>query len=266
MSITPQQVAAFHARGSLLLEGCVSAQELAAARAGLPALLQARDERTIRERSGAAVRSIDGLHADGGALARLARHPRLVGAAQRLLGGEVYVYQSKLNHKAALVGDHWQWHQDRVYWREEDGMPAARVLTAAVFLDAVTEHNGPISVIPGSHRGGVLPCEPPPPPEEGPDWASHLSARLKYSVERGALTRLVRELGIEAPEAGAGAALLFHGDLVHASAANRSPLPRSLMLYTYNHVDNAPPRAGLVRPEFLVSRDTRPVAPERAPR
>lgn len=274
MSLTPQQVAAFTDLGFLLLEGCFTAAELAALRGNLPALLGGRGERTILERTGEAVRSVYGLHADDRAFALLARHPRLVEPARRLLGGDVYVYQSKLNTKAPFVGEVWDWHQDYIFWRNEDGMPAPRVVTAAVFLDDVTEFNGPIVVLPGSHREGVLPCAGHDEPADGPFWLSHLSARLKYSVDRRVLAELSRRCGLYAPKAGAGAVLLFDANLVHASAPNISPFSRALMLYTYNHVDNAPPRQRLTRPEFLVSRDARPVvaaaddalAPEPAPR
>jgi ectoine hydroxylase len=262
VSLHPQQVDEYKRSGFLLLEGCFSGRELAVLRENVPVALAARGEETVLEDSGEAVRSVYGLHR-GGVFSLLARHPRLVEAARALLGGDVYVYQSKLNCKSPFVGDVWEWHQDYIYWRNEDAMPAPRVLTAAVFLDDVDEFNGPLVLIPGSQREGVLPCRDPDgaSPAGAPAWRTHVSARLKYAIDRGVLTDLAGRHGLHAPKGRAGAVLLFDSNLAHASAPNISPFCRSLVLYTYNHVDNAPPRAALRRPEFLVSRDERPVEP-----
>jgi ectoine hydroxylase len=40
----------------------------------------------------------------------------------------VYIYQFKINVKAAFGGDVWQWHQDYIFWRNEDGMPGTESL------------------------------------------------------------------------------------------------------------------------------------------
>jgi len=191
----------------------------------------------------------------------LARHPRIVDPVRALLGGDVYVYQSKLNVKSPFVGEVWEWHQDYIYWRNEDAMPDPRVVTAAVYIDDVDEFNGPMVMIPGSHREGVLPCQNDVIEDggDGPHWLSHLSARLKYTIDRRVLSGLARAHGLRAAKSPAGAVLLFDGNLAHASAPNISPFARSLLLVTYNRVDNAPASANLTRPEFLVSRDTRPI-------
>jgi ectoine hydroxylase len=259
--LTPRQVADFQGGGFLLLGDCFGPAELLVLQGGVAPALAARDERTILEASGEAVRSVYGLHSRNRVFSLLARHPRIVGPVRQLLGGEVYVYQSKLNVKSPFVGDVWEWHQDYIYWRDEDAMPAPRVVTAAVYIDDVDEFNGPLVMIPGSHREGVLPCQPAAsaPAAAGPPWLAHLSARLKYTIDRNVLTALARRHGLLASKAAAGAVLLFDGNLAHASAPNISPFARSIALFTYNHIDNAPPRAKLTRPEFLASRDERPI-------
>ena len=68
----------------------------------------------------------------------------------------VYVHQFKLNAKAAFEGDVWQWHQDYGTWQRDDGMPDARAMNIAVFLDEVMPINGPLMLIPKSHKQGVL--------------------------------------------------------------------------------------------------------------
>ena len=261
MALTSQQIEEFQQRGFLLLEDRFSAAELRLLTREVGVIVGQRGERTVMEASGSAVRSVYAPHASDPVFSALARDPRLVEPARSLLGGDIYVYQSKLNIKSPFVGEVWEWHQDYVFWHNEDNMPAARVLSAAVFLDDVNEFNGPMVLIPGSHREGVLACpDAAEAGQSGPAWRSHVSARLKYTIDRSVLQDLAGKHGLYAPKARAGAILLFDSNIAHASAANISPFSRSLMFYTYNHVDNAPPQARLTRPEFLVSRDSRALA------
>ncbi|MGH8595791.1 MAG: phytanoyl-CoA dioxygenase family protein, partial [Gammaproteobacteria bacterium] len=46
----------------------------------------------------------------------VARCESMVGSAERILGGEVYHYHSKMILKDARVGGAWTWHQDYGYW------------------------------------------------------------------------------------------------------------------------------------------------------
>jgi L-proline 4-hydroxylase len=251
--------------GYVLLGGLFSLEEIATIKSALPEILDERSERTVMEASQLAVRSVYGVHQHHPIYRDLARHPRILGLVRQLLRSSVYVYQSKVNTKAAVDGDVWPWHQDYVFWQREDFMPEARALTVAVFLDDVTELNGPILLIPGSHRDGVLPFETQDGPAAGYDpsvqWLPNLIARLKYTIERQTLIDLARERGVVAAKGRAGAALFFDCNLAHASLPNLSPVDRTLALLTYNPVDNAPVAAALHRPEFLVSRDTRPLVP-----
>jgi ectoine hydroxylase len=64
-----------------------------------------------------------------------------------------------------------------------------------------------------------------------------------------------------APKGLAGSVLFFHGNIVHGSAANMSPFARNLVLVTFNHHENIPIPTKEPRPEFLASRDYRPVEP-----
>jgi ectoine hydroxylase len=263
---TPRGPAELFARdGFLFIDSLFDDEEVATIRAEQPSVTAERGEHVVFELGSDTVRSVYGIHERGGAFAELARHPRLATTAATLLGSEVYVYQSKLNTKAVFGGDVWPWHQDYVYWRNEDGMPSPRVLTVAVFLDDVTDVNGPMSLIAGSHRCGVLDYDSyaghPSGYEDRPLWIANLVAQLKYTVRKDAFVREAMAGGIVTPKGKAGSALFFDGNAAHASPHNLSPLPRTLALYTYNAVDNAPPAGRLHRPAFLASRDTRPIVP-----
>ena len=98
------------------------------------------------------VQRIFGPHLVNDAVSQLVRHPRLVSGAKQLLGGPVYLHQSKLIAKPPFVSIGFSWHQDYAYWRHADHIPTGRIATAMIFLDDVTEFNGPLFVVPKSHR------------------------------------------------------------------------------------------------------------------
>ena len=85
-------------------------------------------------------------------LARLTRDPRLVNVARQILGSEVYVHQSRANMKPGFKGKEFYWHSDFETWHVEDGMPAMRALSCSVLLTDNNANNGPLMLVPGSHR------------------------------------------------------------------------------------------------------------------
>jgi L-proline 4-hydroxylase len=211
-------------------------------------------------------RSLYGSHLAHELFAALTRDPRLVEPARLLAGGDVYVYQSKINLKAAHGGDVWPWHQDLIYWQREDGLPGGDIVNLALLLDDMTAENGPLRVIPGSHRLGTVEVEaragePPEAYRGAPGWIDDLIADLKYSLAPGQLP--AGAVDLVAPR---GSVIAFHPNLMHSSARNSSSLPRRLLFVTYNRTDNLPRPAGEPRPEFLVGRDYRPLVARADPR
>jgi len=211
--------------------------------------------RTLEEASGK-VRAVHGVHLTNKVFHDLVRDPRLLGPASELLGDDVYVHQFKINAKHGLGGGIWEWHQDFMFWQREDGMPRPDALSAVVFLDPVTEFNGPLYLVPGSHHD-LLPVTF----DAEEDWASTLAASLKYRIEPTALGESMREHGIVAPLGDMGSVLFFHGQLLHGSPPNMSATSRRLLIITFNAVRNAPRPQDQTRPEFLSSRDTTPLQP-----
>ncbi|HEX2253341.1 MAG TPA: phytanoyl-CoA dioxygenase family protein [Thermoanaerobaculia bacterium] len=265
MRLVEENLRSYGEDGYLLLPDLFSADEVALLKQQLHEELRGAAERKVAEKGGQVVRSVYGSHDHNEVFRRLARHPRLVEPAVDLLGGPVYVYQFKINLKAAFGGDLWEWHQDYIFWLEEDGLPEPHLTSAVVFLDDVTEFNGPLIFVTGSHQEGVLrvPADSGVPSEYAgsPDWISNLTADLKYSIDPATLSRLVTERSMVAPKGGSGTALFFHPNLVHGSTQNMSPFDRAIAIVTYCRVDNVPRSDGPRRPEFLVSRDTSPIQP-----
>ncbi len=80
------------------------------------------------------------------------RSARMKGYFQALLGPNVTLQTSKLNTKAPGGGAAVEWHQDWAFYpHTNDDM-----LAFGLMLEDVDQANGPLMVIPGSHRGPLL--------------------------------------------------------------------------------------------------------------
>ena len=154
MRLTPSQIERFHDRGYLVLPGLFAAEEIALLRAALPAIYKDDIPANIREKRSGEVRTAMGLHLRHPVFDKLVRHPRLIEPAFQLLGDQLYIQQVKINTKAAFEGEVWQWHYDFATHHAEDGVAAPLALNLHVFLDDVSEFNGPLWFIPGSHKRG----------------------------------------------------------------------------------------------------------------
>lgn len=248
MRLSDAQVAQFECDGFLLLPELFRAEELEVLRADLPRLFNPDRDEAPKTSTGEK-RLSHRLDRSSEAFARLLRHPRMVEPAMQLLGGPVYSHQYKVVTKEPFGALDFPWHQDYATWHVLDGMPEPRAMNFALFLDDVTEFNGPLTFIPGSHRhgveqGGVKPL----------DGSSDFHALSPETIQR-----LVDEGGLAAPKGKAGSGLFFHGCLAHASAPNLSPWPRRNVYSSLNRIDNYIRRP--TRPEFYASRDFTPLDP-----
>jgi L-proline 4-hydroxylase len=258
--ISAENLQAYERDGSLLLPGHLAADLL---RRVTDALADLRDRdvpQRIVERDGRTVRSVYGPHQTDEAIGQVVRSRHLLFAAAGVLGAsDLYIHQSKVNWKAAFVGDVWDWHQDFIYWLRDDGIKRPDLVNVAVFLDEVTEFNGPLTFVPGSHRYGVLAAsddaELPEGYADAPAWVSTLTATEKYGVTREVITAMVERHGMHSPKGPAGSVLLFHPNILHASSPNISPFGRATLIVVYNRCDNAPTPVAEPRPEFLAARD-----------
>jgi ectoine hydroxylase len=254
--MTDTELAAYEEQGYLLYEDAFSWDEIDALKAQMPALMADEGPRRVLEKDGRTVRSVHGSHEINDTFNSLARHPRMLRRAERVLGSQVYVHQFKINVKAAFDGELWKWHQDFIFWQKQDGMAEPRCINAFVFLDDVTEFNGPLFVVPGSHRAGMIDTAAA---AGSADWTASFSADLKYSISRETLERHVQATGMASLKGRAGALLLTHPNILHCSPPNLSPSNRMLAIVTYNSVENALRPVADPRPEFLVSRTFTPL-------
>ncbi len=247
MQLTEDQVARFEADGYLFMAELFDAAEVAVLLGEVPALFAVERKENVREKRGGVVRTNFAAHTYNDVYGKLSRHPRLVAPIMRLLGGDVYVHQFKINGKAAFNGDVWQWHQDYGTWSRDDLMPEPRAMNVALFLSEINEFNAPLLFIPGSHKGGCL-------------EAAHDTATTSYplwTIDDATIGALVAENGMIAAKGAPGSALFFHGNIVHGSGSNMSPWDRVIVYISLCHVDNHIRR--FKRPEWIAHRDFTPI-------
>lgn len=210
-------------------------------------------EEVIREPDGTALRSIFRVHELGKRLADLPRDPRLLQVARQILGSEVYIHQSRVNMKPALDGKEFYWHSDFETWHVEDGMPAMRALSCSVLLTDNTQFNGPLMLIPGSHRQFVS-CVGETPED---NYKTSLRRQEVGVPDPISLRLLAEQGGLQTVTAPAGSVLFFDCNTLHGSGGNLSPWPRSNIFMVYNSVENrlvAPFHGMQPRPAHIASR------------
>jgi ectoine hydroxylase len=253
-------VQSYESNGYLFLPSFFSGDELVALTGERDRLCQdvALRERPelIVEPNRQAVRSIFAAHELSSVFGRLARHALLLDIAQHLLGSQVYIHQSRINYKPGFVGQEFYWHSDFETWHTEDGMPRMRALSCSIALTENNEHNGPLMVIPGSHRTYVS-CAGETPEE---NFKQSLRRQEVGVPDPQSLTRLAEAGGIVAPKGPAGSVLFFECNLMHGSNSNISPWPRSNIFLVYNSVENQlqDPYCGRApRPDYIAARQAK---------
>ena len=155
----------------------------------------------------------------------LAADPRITALLKPLLGEHIRLRAGgKVNMKSASYGAPVEWHQDWAFYPHTN----ESVLAVGILLDAMEADNGPLLVLPGSHRGPVY------------DHHSHGAFCGAIDVAASGLD----VSGARTLAAGAGAVTIHHARLIHGSMLNRSDRQRRVLFYEYAAAD-AWPLAGI---------------------
>jgi ectoine hydroxylase-related dioxygenase (phytanoyl-CoA dioxygenase family) len=262
---TEAEVRSFWNDGFRLVPPCFTEDEISVLRSEAHRMARESARGRVYELDGRSPRAIHGSHQENDVFARLVRLPRLLDVATQVIGSPVNVLQFKINFKAARSGERWAWHQDYIYFHNEDGLPAPRFYSVIIFLDPCTPENGPVLLLPGTSRYGMIPVKPPAPLpaahelSDQPEWVRNFSVAGKFNLGDEVVAKMIEEHGVVPATGPAGSCLYIDGNIVHGSAENRSPDPRCVVIITYNSVENALAPRGKSRPEFLVSQDRAPL-------
>ena len=163
-------------------------------------------------------------HPGEGIYGAFARCESVVGSMEKILGGEVYHYHSKMIMKEPRVGGAWAWHQDYGYWYQ-NGVLFPWLSSVMIAVDAATRENGCLQVLQGSHHCGRI---------------THVLTGDQAGADRERVDQLVERLPLVYCETEPGDAIFFHCNLLHRSDQNRSERPRWAMICCYNAARNDP--------------------------
>ena len=256
-SLSEEKVREFDERGFLYFESFFDKSEMEKFIQELQEYEEDEDlklsEGTILEPGKQEIRSIFGIHEISERFDRLTRDPHLLQIVQQLLDSEVYIHQSRINYKPGFKGKGFNWHSDFETWHSEDGMPRMRCLSCSIVMTDNNEFNGPLMLIPGSHKY-FIPCVGRTPED---NYKESLKTQNLGVPDGTSLARLMNENSIEAPKGPAGSLIIFECNTLHGSNANMSCWPRSNLFFVYNSVHNTlvePFCGNKPRPGFLANR------------
>jgi ectoine hydroxylase len=153
-----------------------------------------------------------------------ARSESIVNSAEKILGGEVYHYHSKMIMKDAKVGGAWAWHQDYGYWYQ-NGVLFPLLTSAFIAVDPATRQNGCMQVLKGSHHLGRV---------------DHVLTGDQAGADMERVREAEKVLERVYVEMDPGDVLFFHANLLHRSDQNNSDNPRWAMICCYNVARNNP--------------------------
>jgi len=141
------------------------------------------------------------------------RNARTVDLCAELIGPGLRFHHGKVNSKLPGTATKVKWHQDFPF----EPMTNDDMITCLLFIDDVTLENGPLEVIPGSHKGPIH-----------SHWHGGVfTGAVADEVMEGREDEVVKCTGK------AGSVCLMHANLLHGSAPNLSDSPRTLYITTY---------------------------------
>jgi phytanoyl-CoA hydroxylase len=230
--LSPKQVQSYRENGYIVVEDVLDAKALRAAREALAALhegargLDAHNDVYDLEPShkpdAPRVRRIKSPHNVHAAFRGMVRSDNVLGILKDLLGPSVRLHGSKINIKAPHYGSPVEWHQDWAFYPHTND----DLLAIGVMLDDCALENGPMLVMPGTHRG--------------PTYDHHADG---YFVGAIHLDACPLDFAKAVPLVGPAGSMSFHHvRLVHGSAQNVSDKPRQLLLYEVAAADAWPIR------------------------
>jgi phytanoyl-CoA hydroxylase len=150
--------------------------------------------------------------------AQALRNEKILQIVSQLIGPDLRCNGDKLNMKSAGFGSPVEWHQDWAFYPHTND----DLLAVGIAIDEMTEENGCLLVVPGSHKG-----------------------RIYNHHQDGYFAGAVTESDFDDADAvpvlvGAGGISIHHVRTLHGSVPNTSSKARRLLLYQYCAADAWP--------------------------
>lgn len=145
--------------------------------------------------------------------AKIMRSANTVDFCAELIGPGLRFHHGKVNSKLPGTATKVKWHQDFPF----QPMTNNDMITALLFIDEVTLENGPLEVLPGSHKGPIH-----------SHWHNGVfTGAVDEAIVEAQRDKIVKCTGK------AGSVCLMHVNLLHGSAPNLSEHSRTLYIATY---------------------------------
>jgi ectoine hydroxylase-related dioxygenase (phytanoyl-CoA dioxygenase family) len=236
--IEQQQIDLYNEQGFLLVENVLNAEEIAALQADFDGWVEEsrqHDEPYGETLDGRARFDIESDHsAEHPSLRRVASpteisddfkrtalESKVAEIAGKLIGGNgARLHHSKVNSKLPHTATEVKWHQDFPFTPHTND----DLVTCLVMISEVTPENGPLKVIPGSHKG-------------------ELFSHWQNNQFTGTVTDEVEKAHCQEPVAcfaPSGSVCFMHSRVLHASSPNETELPRTLFINVYAAEDAMP--------------------------
>ena len=223
LALSAEQVEHYHREGYLVVEGVVTGATLDELREvtdrflerarGLDASDEALDLAPDHSRERPRVRRIKDPDRHHPAYAAATRRPALLDLVCDLLGPDLRFDHAKLNCKPPGGGVPIEWHQDWAFYPQTND----RMLALSLMLDECGLDNGPLLVVPGTHRGPV--------------WDHHHEGCFVGAIDPGAAD--FDESSAVALVGPAGSVAVHHVRAVHGSMDSESGRERRLLNMNY---------------------------------
>lgn len=228
--LTPAQIDTYREKGYLVIEDVVPAstitrlkaltQEFVDNAAGVPGHTDVYDVADGHTPAAPLVRRIKLPHKAHAEFRAFASDPVLTDIMADLLGRDVRLHGGKINLKPGTAADAVEWHQDWAFYPHTND----DLLAVGVMLDDMDLENGPILMLPGTHRGPV--------------YDHHAEGKFSGAIDLDSCDLDFSKA--ETVTGQAGSISVHHVRLVHGSSANRSGKPRRLLLWEYAAADAWP--------------------------
>ncbi len=148
------------------------------------------------------------------------RKNRGLDLTHQIFGTAIKLWASKINLKLPNSGTVVKYHQDFPF----DPHSNDDMMTVLFFLDDVTEENGPLQVVPESHKGPLY---------------SHYQEGVFTGAVDADIQQECREKSVSCT-GNAGDICLMHANTLHGSGQNLTDKSRNLLIVTYVAEDAAP--------------------------
>ena len=150
-------------------------------------------------------------------------NPRVLDAVRAVYADEFYLFENSLVYKPKSAENEVPWHQDYMYMTEDPDK-----VVAWIAVDDVTEENGCMYAIPGSHKKGPLAFHQ----EHGQTHAKRTNTEL---FDESSAQPLIMK---------AGDLLLFHQFVLHSSRRVSGTIQRRAYRFALKSISNSyTPRA-----------------------